>query len=247
MGGDAGLVEAESTGSASTPSTPRQTRWGRRVDRVAVDHHALDGGGAGHDGRRSGSSAAAASAAIAGPARVSAAAPKPTMAGTFSMPARRARSCSPPTSSGRSRSPRRTSSAPARRAGRPSCGRYRQQVGAQPVEVDRHVAGGGGRVDVHQHAQLTAPRPPPRPPAGRCPPRGWPTGRARARSRRTDGGGHLVGVDPARAGRRPPRSRRERADASRTAECSTAGTTTCDAPLSARPTPRRRWPRWPRW
>ena len=41
------------------------------------------------------------------------AAPNPTHAGTFSMPARRARSCAPPTSNGSRRRPRRTSSAPA--------------------------------------------------------------------------------------------------------------------------------------
>ena len=41
------------------------------------------------------------------------AAPKPTIAGTFSMPARRARSCAPPTTNGGMRSPRRMSKAPA--------------------------------------------------------------------------------------------------------------------------------------
>ena len=54
------------------------------------------------------SSASPASRSTTAPA----AAPQPTMAGTFSNPARRARSWSPPTSSGGKRSPRRTSSAP---------------------------------------------------------------------------------------------------------------------------------------
>ncbi len=73
------------------------------------------------------------------------AAPHPTMAGTFSKPARRARSWSPPTSRGRSRRPR----AHEQRAdaGRPAhlVGAHRQQVGAEVVEVDRHVAGRPGR------------------------------------------------------------------------------------------------------
>ena len=50
------------------------------------------------------------------------------------------------------RRPRRTSNAPAPLRPAELVGADRHEVGAQLVEGDRHVAGGGGGVDVHEHA-----------------------------------------------------------------------------------------------
>ena len=175
------------------------------------------------------------------------AAPKPTMAGTFSRPARRARSWSPPTSSGRSRSPRRTSSAPTPGGPAELVGADRQQVGAEVAEVDRHVPGGLGGVDVHEHAPLAARRPRPRRPAAACRPRGCPTARARARcpagSRRAPRRGR-----PARGRRR----RRRVTSPWRAAACAhrrvlDRGHDLVRAPAGRAPARRRRSPRWPRW
>ena len=86
----------------------------------------------------------------------SAAAPQPTMAGTFSNPARRARSWSPPTSSGSRRSPRRTSSAPTPGGPPILCALTLRRSAPSGPEVDRHVAGGLRGVDVDEHAPRTA-------------------------------------------------------------------------------------------
>ena len=128
-----------------------------------------------------------------------AAAPKPAMAATGSSPARRARSWSPPTSSGRS-----AQAAPHEQradAGRAAelVGGHGQQVGAELVEGDGVVAGGLGGVDVDEHARARGTPPPPRRPAGGCRPRGCPTARARATVSGRTAASELVGVDPPEA------------------------------------------------
>ena len=73
-------------------------------------------------------------------------------AGTFSSPARRARSWSPPTSSGASRRPRRTSSAPVP-GGPPSLWPLTDSRSApRSSKAIGHVPDRLGRVDVHEHA-----------------------------------------------------------------------------------------------
>ena len=75
---------------------------------------------------------------------------------TFSSPARRARSWSPPTSSGaQPQAPPHEQRADARRAAE-LVGADRHEVGAERVEVDRHVPGGLGGVDVDEHAAVAA-------------------------------------------------------------------------------------------
>ena len=108
-----------STGSASTPCTPRQTRWGSRSSGAAgpttstpsTAERGVD------DGARSWRRAAPASSSMqrrrSSAASAAAAAPKARRAGSASSPARRPRSCSPPTRRGSNRLPRRTTSAPA--------------------------------------------------------------------------------------------------------------------------------------
>ena len=61
-------------------------------------------------------------------------------------------------SSGRSRRPRRTSSAPVPGGAAELVAADRQQVGAELVEGDRHVAGGLRGVDVDEHAPVAAGR-----------------------------------------------------------------------------------------
>ena len=105
---------ASRIGSASTPLDAEAHEVGEARDRVAV---ALD---ARRRAARVPAASRSVSAALARPRlrlehrRLAVhAAPKPTIAGTFSMPPRRARSCAPPTTNGGNRSPRRTSSAAA--------------------------------------------------------------------------------------------------------------------------------------
>ena len=144
------------TGSASTPATPRHTRWGRRPAGSGSPTRAspLDGqrrrgrGGATRARARAASSASRAAPPRPGPP---AAAPKPTMPGTFSIPARRARSCSPPTSSGSMRRPRRTTRAPAPGRAAELVGADRDQVGVEPGQVEVDVAAGRGGVHVDRH------------------------------------------------------------------------------------------------
>ena len=106
-------------------------------------------------------------------------------------------------------------------------GADRQQVGPEGAEVDRHPPDGLGGVDVDEHAPLAAAGRPPRRPAGRCRPRGCPTGRGRARCR----AGSRRAARRGRPGRPPSTRRPSTAPAARgrprTAECSTAGTTWC--------------------
>ena len=130
------------------PSTPRQTMWGSRA---AVSPKATTPSTASAPSKHR--SVRARSRPLRRRRRPRPrAAPKPTMAGTFSMPPRRARSWSPPTSSGSSRRPRRTSRAPTP-LGPPSlCAltdirsapRSSKSIGTWPA--------GGGGVDVHEHA-----------------------------------------------------------------------------------------------
>ena len=102
---------------------------------------------------------------------------------TFSNPARRARSWSPPTSSGGSRSPRRTSSAPMP-GGPPilwaltlsrSAPRSRRR---RPARARRPARRRRGRAHLGRGT-----RPRPRRPAAPCRPRGCPTAGGRARCR----------------------------------------------------------------
>ena len=111
----------------------------------------------------------------------SAAAPNPTMPRTFSSPPRRARSCSPPTTKGSTRRPRRTTRAPDPRRAPQFVGAHRHEVGAELVEGQWQVPGRRARVDVHAARRAGGTRRRPRRRAGRCPPRGWRAGSARAR------------------------------------------------------------------
>ena len=214
------------TASASTPATPKHTmcgtrsRSGRRsADDVVVPELVVDALGA--------PSRLVASCCWRVLEFVADRRPTPGSAPTFSSPARRARSWSPPSNSGSSRRPRRTSNAPMP-TGPPSFGRAdRHQVDAR---VRRSRSGRGRRpaaastwrstprawhsadhlVDRLQRRRL----------------RGWPTGSARARRRRRS-------ASRDRGPRRCVRWRRRRAraprrvvpTASRTAECSTAAAT----------------------
>ena len=113
VGGDAGLVEAEEHRLGLDPLDAQAHDVGEPVVRVAEP---LDPGHgrwpSGPDARSgAGPSTPRPPAAPARPARP-AAAPNPTAPGTFSSPARRARSWSPPTRNGSMRRPRRTISAP---------------------------------------------------------------------------------------------------------------------------------------
>ena len=152
-----------------------------------------------------------------------------------------ARSWSPPTSSGGRRSPRRTSRAPDAGRAAELVGAHRHQVGAELVEVDGHVPGGLGGVDVDEHAGARGTARRPRRPAGGCRPRGCPTGSAPAR---------------ARAAMRGARPRRGRSDPAPSTATVTTGPARADAvpharvldrrahtmapgPARRRPTPRR--------
>ena len=169
------------------------------------------------------------------------AAPKPTHAGTSSMPPRRARSCAPPTSNGGHAQPAPHEQRPGALRAAPLVRRHRAQVGAERAEVDRDPTRGRTGVDVHEHA-------------------------ASAR-RRADGRGRLERADlvvrelrrhqhgvgserrraprPRRTGRSDRRRRRcsptpARSIASRTHECSTAVVTTWPPSAVARAHPRSR-------
>ena len=98
-------------GSASTPSTPRHTRWGSEPSAVGSPSRMTPS--TVHARFASRSVSVRAHAASTATSVAVTAAPKPTIAGTFSMPPRRARSCAPPTTNGGKRTPRRTSSAAA--------------------------------------------------------------------------------------------------------------------------------------
>ena len=119
-------------------------------------------------------------------------------------------------------------------------GAHRDQVGVEAGQVEVDVAAGGGGVHVDRHPGRTAERPPPRPPAGPCPPRGWPTGSARAPAGARRGGPGPRPAPPGRSGpgrrrggaRRRPAARRRRAHS----ECSTAAQSTA-APGRARVAP----------
>ena len=137
--------------------TPRHSRWGS------------DASGSGRRSARRRARVDAPAAAVAISARCARglarrrrrrahAAPKPTHAGTFSMPPRRARSCAPPTSERREPQP----AAHEQRAGalRPAelVRGDRAEVGAERGERRRDVAGRRARVDVHERRRARAPR-----------------------------------------------------------------------------------------
>ena len=105
---------------------------GEPVDGVAVDADAVEVGGRRRaPGRCSRRASAASAAERRRSASAAQAAPKPTMAGTFSMPARRARSWSPPTQQRvEAQAPAHEQRADARRPAE-LVGADRQQVGAE--------------------------------------------------------------------------------------------------------------------
>ena len=106
--GDAVLVEREQDRLGLDAGDPEAQQVGERAVAVALDVRAR------RRRRTPRRSISARSAYVSRSRSTSAhAAPKPTHAGTFSRPPRRARSCAPPTMNGGTRSPRRTSSAPA--------------------------------------------------------------------------------------------------------------------------------------
>ena len=157
VGGDAGLVEAEQHGLRLDAVDAEAHDVGQPVRRrVAVGVHAVE--------RRR---AAPATRSVSRRSRGRLARDGRQRLGRGRAQARRWRArsrCRPAgpapgrrrRSSGRSRSPRRTSSAPTP-CGPPSLWALTDmQVGAELVEVDRHVAGGLGGVDVDQHAPLPA-------------------------------------------------------------------------------------------
>ena len=105
--------------------------------------------------------AVAASAAIGAgrpSASAAAAAPKASRAGSASSPARRPRSCSPPTSRGSNRLPRRTISAPAPGTPPSLCALMLTRSASSAARSSRHVAAGRGGVDVDGDAGLPAQR-----------------------------------------------------------------------------------------
>ena len=76
----------------------------------------------------------------------------PTMPATFSVPARRLRSCLPPVIGGCSRTPRRIQSAPDALRSVELVRRERQQIDAERLDVDRDLAGRLHGVGVEQRA-----------------------------------------------------------------------------------------------
>ena len=167
-------------------------------------------------------------------ARRSRAAPKPTMAGTSSMPARRARSCAPPTTNGGNRSPRRTSSAAAP-FGPPNLWPVTEQRSAPSArEVDGDVAGRRAGVDVDD--DVAAPGPSSTTAAAGC---SVPTSWLASCTDTSTVSGRMAAATSA-GSKRPSRSTptvvtsvAPRATASRTDECSTAVVTTCAGAAAA--------------
>ena len=74
------------------------------------------------------------------------------MPATFSVPARRPRSCLPPVIGGCSRTPRRIQSAPDALRAVELVRRERQQIDAERLHVDGNLAGGLHGVGVKQRA-----------------------------------------------------------------------------------------------
>ena len=221
----------------STPSTATQTRWGSRP------------AGSGSPSRWTPSTAVSASARRSVSARLrrglvgqraarraaSAAAPRPDEGGhvlqpgapgPFLVAAEQQRA--------RARRPRRTSSAPVP-AGPPSLWPLTDR-GRRPARRGRGAPGrrpGRRRRARARPARGTRPRP--RPPAGRCRPRGCPTGRAPARCPGVTAASTSSGsIRPSRSTPTvvtdPPKASANVVDAWRTAECSTAASTTWGAP-----------------
>ena len=225
-----------STAWGSTPSMPRHTRWGRRrpvgvAVAGATPSTAASPSASTRSVRRSVRRLPRRPSRPVGQ-RLGAPRRSPTMAGTFSMPARRARSWSPP--SEERREPQAAAHAAARRcrAGPPNLWPLTDTRSApSSPKVDRHVAGGLGGVDVHQHARARGTRPPPRPTGWSVPTSWLPHWTCTSAVSGRDGG------ERARRGRRgptpstpttvtePPGSANA-ADDWRTAECSTAASTT---------------------
>ena len=101
----------------------------------------------------------------------------PTMPATFSVPARRCRSCEPPESCASSGVPCRTNSAPTPFGPFSLCADRLSRSACSAVDVQRQVGGGLHRVDMEEHAGAPGRwRRSPRC-AARCPPRCWRTSR----------------------------------------------------------------------
>ena len=183
VGGDAALVEPQEDGLGLDPADGHAHQMGRSAVRVAEHLHAVDGGGRRQDGVGAPPGLGRLASSLPGAARTSAAAPNPMMPGTFSRPPRRARSCSPPTSNGSTRKP-----APHHQRadpGRPAelVGAHRHEIGAERRRGPaRRARPRCTRRRARARRGVGTPRPP-RAPAARCPPRGWPPGSARGRGR----------------------------------------------------------------
>ena len=215
--------------TSASPSTYRQekvTRWGSRStgspDHLDVRDRRDARPGSGRPGPPAGRRPPSRSATTA--CRAAAAA---SAAGTFSKPEARSSMRSSPGKGLRQRAPLRTSSTPTP-AGPPHLCAER---GQRPPSR-RAAAAGPSTAQASTNSGTPRQRaPPPRRPAGRCRPRGWPTGRRRRRPPGRPRRRASVGdVDPARAGR-PGRldavvAARAQAAACSTAECSTAECTT---------------------
>ncbi len=157
-----------------------------------------------------------------------------------SRPPRRPRSCAPPTSIGSNRLPRRTTSAPGPGRAAELVRADAHEVCVERAEIRRHVPARGGRVDVDGHAGLAAQRDHLVDGLQRADlvvgPLAVDEGRARQR-RRLESCAQGFDVESARFRPRGSVSTgAERAEASRTAECSTAAQST-GAPGQARQAP----------
>ena len=195
---------ASRIGSASTPSTPRHTRWGRQS--VGSPKRSTPG-------TRRPASAREPLGRARAPRRLRVE-PSPRRARPRRRRSRRSRArprCRPAARAPARRRPRTAGTAA--RAGRAARAAPfgpaelvrgdRAEVGAERGEVDGDVPGGRARVDVHDDAARRAPR---ATIVGRaaaaCRPRGWRAAPTRARCRAGCAASDLVGVEAAERGRR---------------------------------------------
>ena len=175
---DTAMPSRSSAISSDSASTPIEADVGRV--RHARRGGAVDGGAAararGCPARagRAAPRAACASRGDASRARVARRRPEPTMPATFSVPARRLRSCRPPVDRAAAAArPRRIHSAPDALRAVELVRRDRQQVDAERLDVDRDLAGGLHRVGVEQRAAARARARRARRSAGWCRSRCW--------------------------------------------------------------------------
>ena len=217
VGGDAGLVEAEQHGLGLDAVDAEADEVGEPVDGVAVDAHAVERRRTAASTRSVSRRAASASAAERAVGRQRRGTPR---RGRRAPARSRARPGGP--APGRRRSSSGAQAQPAAHEQRAGAGRAaelvaadRQQVGAELVEVDRHVAGG-----------LRRRRRAPARPRSRharhdlghrldaCRPRGCPTARGPARCRAAIGGRAPRRRRPGRGASTPDHGDRRRAPAS---------------------------------